>query len=308
MSILFGQQLVALTAGLLLVLLLRRGLRRLFGAGSAFWLWLLPPLSLLGAALPVSARWPVAPLHYLSSVPAFAGPASSNASLTWLVLIWAAGVGVAVLRLALAHRRLHRALQPCPPSLAHALADACDPIWLPPIYIHSAGPAMAPSLHGMVLLLPADFLQRFDPTQRRLILRHEHTHLRRGDVLWNVLAELALALLWFHPLAWLARPRFRIDQELACDEALLRKHPASGGRYAHTLLHGVLPRINPAPITGVIPWLSEPTIKERLIMIKRQQPGTLRRCAGLVTIALLLVSGVVLAHGSTQAATASASK
>lgn len=150
-----------------------------------------------------------------------------------------------------------------------------------------------------LLLVPPDFLERFDADQRRLVLRHECTHLHRGDACWGLLAELAFALLWFHPLAWLALPRLRLrlDQELACDERVLRQSPQDEKtKYAHTLLHG----IGMDAIPALIPWLAEPQLKERLNMIQRQRRGALRRRIGFVGLIAFMAGGVFVAQAAVQ--------
>jgi TonB family protein len=150
------------------------------------------------------------------------------------------------------------------------------------------------------MLLPPDFHQRFDAGQRELILRHELSHLQRGDALWSLLAELTLVLLWFHPLAWLALPRFRLDQELACDEHVLRATPEAESRYAQTLLHSTGMEALPA----LIPWLAEPQLKERLIMIQHRRPTPLRRHIGFVALASLMLGCAALAQAGHSTTTA----
>jgi TonB family protein len=147
--------------------------------------------------------------------------------------------------------------------------------------IHPAGPAVLWAPRPL-LLLPADFPERFDADERRLVLRHELAHLRRGDPLWSLLAELAAALLWFHPLAWLALPRFRLDQELACDERTLRDRQAEAGSYARALLSSAGMDATPA----LIPWLAEPQLKERLMMIRRERTSSIRRRVGTLGMAV----------------------
>lgn len=159
--------------------------------------------------------------------------------------------------------------------------------------LHPAGPALLWAPRSL-LLLPADFLERFDADERRMVLRHELTHLHRGDALWSLVAELALALLWFHPLAWLARPRFRLDQELACDERALRNAPRDEAGYAHTLLHSV----GLSPVPALIPWLGQSQLKERLTMIQRHRPGALRRRAGYCVLYTLLAGSVFVVQAA----------
>lgn len=105
--------------------------------------------------------------------------------------------------------------------------------------------------------------------------------------------EIASALLWFHPLAWLARSRFRLDQELACDAASLRNLPQRTASYARALLDSVAVR----PAHALIPWLAEPQLKERIAMMMRIPPNTSRRRAGFIAIASVLACGIYLAAG-----------
>ena len=145
------------------------------------------------------------------------------------------------------------------------------------------------------LLLPDDFFERHDAEGREMVLRHELSHLRRGDAWWSLLGECLLVLLWFHPLAWLALPRFQLDQELACDETVLRASPEHELPYARTLMRSTGVDAQPA----MIPWLAEPQLKERLTMIRRPPHSARRRRMGYATLAVLLASGAALAQTGT---------
>lgn len=286
------------TVALTLVLLVRRPARQAFGAGPAFGLWLLPVLA-MATALPwlpdLPARWTVLPAIPVLPAAFAAGTTGSDAiaATPWSCWLWLAGVAMLLLRLVVQYLRLRRQGRPLPARLAAALQHALDGFDPRRLRLHPAGPALLWAPRSL-LLLPADFLERFDAGERRLVLRHELTHLRRGDALWSLVAELAFALLWFHPLAWLARSRFRLDQELACDERVLRNAPHDEAGYAHTLLHSV--GLSPAP--ALIPWLDQPQLRERLGMIQRRRPGALRRRCGYAALATLLAGSVFLAQAA----------
>jgi len=67
------------------------------------------------------------------------------------------------------------------------------------------------------------------------VLNHELAHVKRLDAFTQLLAQAALALHWFNPLAWLAARQMRLEREKACDDFVL----AAGARpseYAHDLL------------------------------------------------------------------------
>ncbi len=297
--------LIDLSVGLLLVLALRKPVRRLFGAGPAFTLWLWPVLLGMLSWLPaLPATWHVLPpVIVLPST--LTSPASQGAvmagGMPWMAL-WLVGAAFALLRLLLAYARLRRGCRPLPPELlAHCRHEhpSLDPRRL---RLHSQGPAVLWSWRSLILL-PGDFASRFGTEQRAMVLAHEQMHLARRDPLWSVLAEVLAALLWFHPLTWLALPRFRLDQELACDERVLHRNAHDAGNYARTLLAST--GMDAAPV--LIPWLAEPQLKERLMMIRRDRTTTARRLAGYLGAALF-IGGVGLAAQAAPLATEPSAK
>jgi TonB family protein len=294
--------LIDVTLGLALVLLLRRPARRVSGAGPAFVLWLLPPAMAVVSWLPeLDPRWQVVPpmlVHDMSRLGVGAAHVAASHGVAWLA-VWAGGAALALLRLLASYLRLARQCRPLPGALAEATRDLLPPGDRSRLRLHPSGPAVLWAPRSRILL-PADLLQHFDPSQRAMVLAHELTHIRRGDALWNLLAELVGAVLWFHPLVWLARPRFRIDQELACDERLLRTPDSDEAAYARALMQSS-ERANAPALT---PWLCQPQLKERLMMIRRQRASGLRRGMGYVLIALVVATGaatVQAAAGGTPA-------
>ena len=85
------------------------------------------------------------------------------------------------------------------------------------------GAVRGPLVFGLVhprVLLPLSLWEQ--PHGREYILLHEFTHIRWGDHVVLMAANLALALHWFNPLVWLARRRMAQDIERACDARVLR--------------------------------------------------------------------------------------
>ena len=57
---------------------------------------------------------------------------------------------------------------------------------------------------------------------RRFILAHEQSHLKRGDHWWKLLGMLCLSIHWYNPLVWLSYALLCRDIEVACDERVIR--------------------------------------------------------------------------------------
>ena len=85
-----------------------------------------------------------------------------------------------------------------------------------------------------VILLPKD-AEEWPPERRWVVLAHELLHVRRADYCLWMLARLACALYWFHPLVWFAAARLRKEAEQACDDGVLRLG-AEGAAYAEHLV------------------------------------------------------------------------
>jgi beta-lactamase regulating signal transducer with metallopeptidase domain len=249
---------------ILAVLLVQAALGRRLPAVWRHALWL-PVLFVLGApALPESPlslenRWSSGALPSVavkmdpgSSIAGEAVPsivaAPAESSIDWRLIaggIWITGA-IAVLfagwiacqRTLAAFRREAKTVGADLQEEIRETAKACGLRRVPRVLLSAAvpGPAMTGLLRPL-LLLPADFDQAFDREERRLILLHEFTHVKRGDLLLNAIAFVLQGLHWCNPLVWFAFLRFRADRELACDSVVLSKDREDGrARYGHTLL------------------------------------------------------------------------
>src|SRR3989441_2714415 len=102
--------------------------------------------------------------------------------------------------------------------------------------LQANGPAM-PMTWGIrrpAILLPAE-ANDWTPERRRDVLLHELAHVKRHDFLIQLIARIACAVYWFHPLVWLAATRLREERERACDDHVLRAG-ATPSAYATHLL------------------------------------------------------------------------
>jgi beta-lactamase regulating signal transducer with metallopeptidase domain/protocatechuate 3,4-dioxygenase beta subunit len=148
-----------------------------------------------------------------------------------------------------------------------------------------------------VVLLPDEAETWPEPT-RRLVLLHELAHVRRLDAGLLLAGRLVAAVYWFHPLAWYALRRLRLECEHAVDDCVV----LAGARptdYARQLLELArslrLPRLSAA-----VPMARINTLELRMKMLfdRTRYHGLLgpRMARWLAAGAVLAVLGLATAH------------
>ncbi|MBI1185811.1 MAG: hypothetical protein GC206_00465 [Alphaproteobacteria bacterium] len=289
---------LVLAAAVLIVLALRAPIRTAFGARIAYCLWALPPIAAAAALVPARAVEIQLPLDALAafaaSSPQATEPASHDAaSESWahigwpaiLSVLWALGAAFAVTLIGVRQARYVRALGALAPHPAHGprvfRAQSLE-----------AGPAVVGVLRP-IIVTPADFDARYDACEQRAVIAHERTHLRRGDPLINAAASLVQSLFWFNPALHIGARALRIDQELACDEAVIAANAATRRVYAEAMLkaHPGLPL---GPLGCAWPDTDFHRLKERIAMLKRTSPSRTKLIIGAsgVAVAALALGAV----------------
>jgi TonB family protein len=286
------------------VLALRNFARRWFGAQIAYVAWAAVPFVALATLLPAPVR-PVSTMLMLHAAHPMSAHASmlaaTPASIDWrpvIALIWLAGVVVAGCVFGLQQRRYLRSL-----GRLHALdegllrADSVD-----------VGPALVGAWRPRIVL-PADFDLRYAPCERELILAHEHTHRARGDALINALVTALRCLNWFNPLVHYAAVKFRFDQELACDAAVITRFPEARRSYADAMLKTQLAGQSRQELRLPVGcrWPSGHPLKERILMLKHPLPTRARRVLGMSVVAGVAACGSFVSWAGQPARTELAS-
>ena len=214
-----------------------------------------------------------------------------------LAVAWAVIAILLLARLAVANARVsawQRAAQPVQDlrwlALLGQLARQYD-IKRPVVLLESPDTDV-PVTWGIVypvILVPSD--DSWDEEQRVAVLTHELAHVKRFDALTQQLAQIALALLWFHPLVWMAVRRMRLEREHACDDFVLSAG-ARPSRYADDLL-GLARRLaRPmAPAAAALAMARRSELEGRLLSIL--DPHVKRTAVRRARVALL-TAGVVL--------------
>jgi beta-lactamase regulating signal transducer with metallopeptidase domain len=155
--------------------------------------------------------------------------AARGGSVAGLLLgLWAVGAALLLLMLALGHRtvrRFERRSRTFPAGRATALLDELRRemgIRRSVRVLRGPRDAMPMSWGALrpVILLPSA-AEQWGGTRLRSVLLHELAHVRRRDCLTQTVAEIAVALHWPNPLAWLAARRLRVEREHACDDVVV---------------------------------------------------------------------------------------
>jgi hypothetical protein len=128
--------------------------------------------------------------------------------------------------------------------------------------------------------------------RRRVVLVHELAHISRGDYAAQLVAAVALSVLWFHPLAWLAVARLRAEAEHAADDFVLSSGTTSVAYASHllALAQSAAPlRLSAAVAVGVV---RSSRVERRFRAIL--DAGRARRNLGARAIAAAAMSAAVL--------------
>jgi beta-lactamase regulating signal transducer with metallopeptidase domain len=278
------------SGGILLVVAVRSAARQWVGARAAYGLWLIPLATALATLLPArpadaisvtSAPILPAALTMIETVGEWVAPAlpveavgsagTVNVSFV-LVLIWIAGVAAVFVMTLVQQQRSMRAFGAMTRGETGLRAAA------------AAGPAVIGLLRPRVVI-PDDFEDRFSERERELILAHERAHLRAGDTRINALLALLTCVNWFNPMVHIAARLARVDQELACDAAVVERFPGERRIYAEALLKTQLASASP-PLGCTWPPRSSNLLKERVMMLASKAPGRATRVVGALLIAI----------------------
>ncbi len=149
------------------------------------------------------------------------------------------------------------------------------------------------------IVLPSDW-RSWDESLLTTVLSHEQEHVRRGDPLMALLAEVNRTIYWFHPVAWFLRRRLSTLAEAACDDAVVASLDDRAGYARHLLtvagrLTGESQRLVPAGVA----MARTPRVERRINAVLDASRPLARRLsiATSLAIAVIAVSLAILAAG-----------
>jgi beta-lactamase regulating signal transducer with metallopeptidase domain len=145
-----------------------------------------------------------------------------------------------------------------------------------------------PAVHGVlvpVLLLPRPWIGRRPARSDEHALLHELAHVARRDLLADEVVALVRAVLWFHPLVWIAADRLHALAELQCDQTVARVLGSDARSYRSSLVLAARDVLAPRTPAGVRSFLGHGNAL--VLRIERLERATIR--------SLVLVRGATAA-------------
>lgn len=232
---------------------------------------------------------------------------------SFLIIGWAVGAGACLLPLlALAYqsRRIRRQGQ------AWGVTEATVPTVRGlqrrtiPVLLHPAlsSPVACGVVRG-VIALPASS-KAWSHRDIERALAHEVAHLRRGDVVVQLIARVVCAVYWFHPLAWACWRRLRVEAERACDDAVLARFEAPGYasqlvRIARSVSSDAASSLLPAmarrgELTVRVEAILDATVRRSAPSASRALPAVLLGVAAAAWLACITPTTAYVVHASSS--------
>jgi beta-lactamase regulating signal transducer with metallopeptidase domain len=194
---------------------------------------------------------------------------------------------------------LHKSSERQIPPLMRAEVERCHSLLgMKPIPILLSPEGKGPATLGVcnpVLILPEWFLSQASEDEISSTLSHELAHIRRHDFLLNLVYELFLLPISFHPAATLIKVRIDQTRELACDE-IAAESLSSHTQYARSLLsiaQFMAANQRSATIGCALGLFDTSTLEDRIMNVLERANRvrkTRAQSLALATLALLIVT------------------
>lgn len=221
--------------------------------------------------------------------------------LSVLAWVWLAGVAAVLALAALSHLRFVRTVRrwqmPCEAEgYAEALQSCLSEMHIRRrVSLRLCPTVSSPMLMGLlhpVILLPDEELTT---EELALVLRHELTHLKRGDLLVKAGLVLAYALHWYNPVVWAMGRSLCFYQEASCDSHVTDRADEEERRfYSETILRVIRRQARARTALCTSFYGGRNGMKRRIIAIMegRRRTGV---ALGVLALAMTAVLGGALA-------------
>lgn len=214
---------------------------------------------------------------------------------TILLSVWVAGIVVSLIPLLVAIgqlRNLRNSAMPWPAGREILEEVTTDTRAASAIDVLASADATGPLTCGFLraaIVMPRDAANWPRESVRRALV-HELEHIRRRDLLTSTAARLVCTFYWFQPLVWVARRRFELEAERACDDAVVAAGDAFG--YAALLVAVAEASAKAATRQPVVAMARRGDLATRVAAILDSTQA--RGCAGRPSFAVATPAAVVV--------------
>ena len=278
------------------ILLVRRPVAKIFGAGVAYALWLIPAARMLmpsltgEAALAGESSQAVrdAVRESILSGAITAEPVATVAAspsidvVALAITLWLGGAILFFIVQMIRYASMRDDL----------LSEAEELAVIDGVRVVASDQVAGPLAFGLLkryIAVPQDFTKAYSLAERELAIAHEMAHHKSGDLFANLAAFIVLCLMWFNPVAWMSWSAFRFDQEAACDARVMAgKDAAQREIYGRALARTAFDSV-PTFATALN---SPKTIIERLRRLTMKDASKQRRSAG--KLGILAAAAIIL--------------
>ncbi len=219
-------------------------------------------------------------LNTVSTVPASSSSLAENA----VFALWIAGSLIFFAANIFRHIHFCRAVKqvekPVTSDKTGTFAEICAQTGMKKKVKISIVPGIAtPMITGFFrpkILMPN---RKFERDELRLILKHELTHFKRGDLWFKLLFIFARSIHWFNPIFILISKYFETECELSCDESVLKHENRENKKlYCRSIIDSASSNRNgmfSTPVTAANLSGSKKDIKSRIwfILSRGQRSG-----------------------------------
>lgn len=227
-----------------------------------------------------------------------------------IVAAWALGALAVLGRLAVGLARAREIVRRATP-ISRPVIDAAMREAGARAQVRESADVDAPAVTGVlspVVLVPRGALA-WDDARWRAVLLHELAHVKQRDCLAHVVGQIACALNWFDPLAWIAARRLRTERELAADELALSTGTRPTDYAGHLLAIATAASLEREVPSGALGMAERSELPARIEAIVRpgapRAPASAARALTIAALSAALLGAVACVTSGTDPGPAS---
>lgn len=154
--------------------------------------------------------------------------------------LWLVGAVCLLINFGRIYRRERRALRKCLSTRNETAERLIRSLNLHrKVQLYEGTSFISPVTYGVLypkIIIPGN-LEAVSRVDMRNMIAHELVHIRRFDVVKRFFLVVALCVHWFNPLMWVMYHCYGMDQEMACDEKVLKEMEGEEAKnYIYTMI------------------------------------------------------------------------